>query len=284
MTGLRGEGLGPIRLVVSDVDGTLVRNDKSLSPAVLQAVGRLREAGIRLAIVSSRASIGLDVLIGPLALDTPRGGFNGAVILDPAHHVLHELVIPEATCRDVVARLEASGLAVWVFADGRWLLKDRELPYIEHERRSLNADYEAVDDFSPFLDRVHKVMGSSTDFAAVSRAEADLKRVAGDAAAVHRSQLFHVDITHAHANKGEAALFIARSLGIDPGEMAGIGDMGNDVPLLDAAGLAIAMGNAPPEVRSHAHHVVASNEEDGWAEAMDRLILPRAPAFPGGNA
>lgn len=270
-------GQAPIRLVVTDVDGTLVRPDKSLSPAVLTQVQALRDHGVRLAVVSSRATVGLDVLIGPLALDTPRAGFNGAVVLDPANRILHERVIAEAVCRDVVSRLEAGGLDIWMFADGRWLLKNEQLPYIEHERRSLSADYEAVTSFEPFFARTHKLMGCSTDFAAVALAETSLAEAAGAEASVHRSQLFHVDITHRDANKGAAALLIARSLGIDPAEMACIGDMANDIPMLDVAGLPIAMGNAPDSVRQHAQATVASNEADGWAEAVEHLILPRAP-------
>ena len=262
-----------VRLLVSDVDGTLVRNDKSLSPATIAAAGRLREAGIALAVVSSRAPVGLKVLIGPLALQTPRAGFNGAVVLDVAGQGLQELVIPQAVCRDVVDRLETAGLDVWLFADGHWLLRNEDQPYIGHERRSLGVGYQRVDDFTPWLGRTHKVMGTSTDFGQVARSEADLAQGFGDEAAIHRSQLYHVDITNRHANKGAAALFIAQSLGIEPAQMACIGDMRNDVPMLDVAGLAIAMGNAPDDVRSHAHEVVATNDDDGWAEAVDRLIL-----------
>jgi Cof subfamily protein (haloacid dehalogenase superfamily) len=268
---------GKIRLLVTDVDGTLVGNDKTLAPSTLAAVRRLRNANIRLAIVSSRAPVGLDILIEPLGLDTPRAGFNGGVVLGTDDRVLEELVIPHALCRDIVRKLEAASLDIWLFADNRWLLRNEHLPYIEHERRSLGIDYERVDDFTPFLDRTHKLMACSADIDAVATAEAELARDHGDQAAIHRSQPFHVDITNGRANKGEAALFIAHFLGIDAAEMACIGDMNNDIPMLDAAGLAIAMGNAPPDVRSHAHAVVATNEADGWAEAVDRLILPRAP-------
>lgn len=267
---------GRIRLLVSDVDGTLVRSDKSLSPATLAAARALRDHGVRLAVVSSRATIGLDVLIGPLALDTPRGGFNGGVILAPDGHVLEEHAIPEAACREAVRRLEAAGLDVWVFADGRWLLKNEALVFIEHERRSLNADYEVAADFAPYLARTHKLMGSSADFDLVSRLEGELAQSLGPGVAVHRSQLFHIDITAAQANKGAAALSIARLLGIDRGELACIGDMSNDIPMLQAAALPIAMGNAPDTVRAHAQAVVAAADDDGWAEAVERLILPRA--------
>ena len=268
---------GTISLLVSDVDGTLVRNDKSLSPSVLAAVGRLRDAGIRLAVVSSRAPVGLDVLVGPLGLDTPRAGFNGGVILGTDDCVLEEFVIPHALCRDIVRRLEAALLDIWLFADGRWLLRNERLSFIEHERRSLGIDYEVVQDFEPFLDRTHKLMGCSADLAAVAAMETALALACGEQAAIHRSQPFHVDVTNRRANKGEAALSIARILGIEAAEMACIGDMNNDIPMLDVAGFAIAMANAPDDVRRHADAVVATNELDGWAEAVDRFILPRAP-------
>ncbi len=269
-----------VRLLVSDVDGTIVRQDKSLSPATLAAAARLRHAGVRLAVVSSRATIGLDVLVGPLALDTPRAGFNGAVILSPDDRVLEELVIPHATCRAIVGELEAAGLDVWLFADGRWLLKSERLPFVAHERASLGIEPERVDDFAPYLGRTHKLMGAGADFDAVARMETTLATTFGDQAAIHRSQPFHVDVTHRRANKGEAALFIAQSLGIEPAAMACIGDMSNDIPMLDIAGLAIAMGNAPAHVRAHADEIVATNEQDGWADAVDRLILQRAALAP----
>ena len=262
-----------IRLLVSDVDGTLVRNDKTLSPCVLAAVGRLRDAGIRLAVASSRATVGLNVLTGPLALDTPRAGFNGAVVIDTDDRVLQELVIPHAVCQEIAARLQASGLDIWVFADNRWLLTNPHQSYIDHERRALGVDYELVDDLEPWLARTHKMMATSRDFDAIAAAEVSLSADFSHEAAIHRSQLYHLDITNRHANKGAAALFIAQSLGIEPTHMACIGDMSNDIPMLNAAGLAIAMGNAPEAVRAHAHHVVPSNEQDGWAFAVDQLIL-----------
>ena len=266
----------PIRLLVTDVDGTLVRDDKSLSPAVHEAACRLRDAGIRLAVVSSRATVGLDGLAEALALDTPRAGFNGAVVLEPDGRVLQELFIPTEICHSVVETFERDGLDPWLFADGRWLLGNPAQPYIEHECRSLGVGFETVRDFKPFLARTHKLMGVSGDFERVARTEAALAAQHHGTAAIHRSQLFHVDVTNGQANKGAAALLIARSLGVDAAEMACIGDMSNDIPMLQVAGLAIAMANAPDAVRRHAHQIVRSNEEDGWAEAVDRLILQPA--------
>jgi hydroxymethylpyrimidine pyrophosphatase-like HAD family hydrolase len=115
-------------------------------------------------------------------------------------------------------------------------------------------------------------MGSSADVPRVAAADAALRAALGDQTAVLRSQDYYIDITHPLANKGEAALAIAALLGIAPAEMACIGDMPNDLPMFAVAGLAIAMGNAPPLVKARARMIVAGNDEDGWAQAVARLL------------
>jgi hypothetical protein len=261
-----------IQLLVSDVDGTIVRHDRTLAPSTIAAAVRLREAGIRLALISSRPPGGLAVLRGPLALDTPCAGFNGALVQDEAGQTIAEHTIPENACREAVARLEADGLDVWVFAGGEWLLRNERAAYIASEQRSIAMGWRVVQDFTPHLGRVHKVMGSSSDFARCARAAADLSGALRGDAAVLRSQDYYVDVTHPRANKGEAALVIAQRLGIAPADMAAIGDMPNDLPMFAASGLAIAMGNARNEVRARARITVADNDHDGWAEAVARIL------------
>jgi Cof subfamily protein (haloacid dehalogenase superfamily) len=260
------------RLLVTDVDGTLVRHDRTLAPSTIAAAKRLRQAEVALALVSSRPPGGLDVLRGPLGIDTPCAGFNGALVQDATGRVLVERTIPEAACREAVTRLEAAGLDVWVFAGGEWLLKNEAAPYVPREQLSISMGWRVVADFEPELGAVHKVMGSSRDFARVAAAEAELRAALGDQAAVLRSQDYYVDITHPQANKGEAALAIAALLGVAPAAMACIGDMPNDLPMFAVAGAAIAMGNAPEAVKARARMIVADNDSDGWAEAVGRLL------------
>jgi Cof subfamily protein (haloacid dehalogenase superfamily) len=264
----------PIRLVVTDVDGTLVKHDRTLAPSTIAAAAKLRAAGVKLAVVSSRPVGGLEVLRGPLALDTPRAGFNGGEIVGADDSVLEEHTIPEDACRAAVAALEAAGTDVWVFVGGAWLLKNPDAHYIPREQLSISMDWRVVDDFAPHLARVHKVMGTSTDFDLMGRMEAELRGRIGHVAMVARSQSYYLDVTHTQANKGTAALALARLLGVAPEEMACIGDMPNDLPMLDIAGFAIAMGNATDEVKSRAHAVTEDNDSDGWASAIARYILP----------
>jgi Cof subfamily protein (haloacid dehalogenase superfamily) len=260
------------QLLVTDVDGTLVRHDRTLAPSTIAAAQRLRQAGIRLALVSSRPPGGLDVLRGPLGIDTPCAGFNGALVQDARGSLVVERTIAPAACREAVLRLEAAGLDVWVFAGGEWLLKNEAATYIPREQLSISMGWRVVDDFSPYLGAVHKVMGSNGDVARVGAAAETLSTAIGAEASVLRSQEYYIDITHPQANKGEAALAIAGLLRVDPTAMACIGDMPNDLPMFAVAGLAIAMGNAPEPVKARARMIVADNDSDGWAEAVDRLL------------
>ncbi len=262
-----------IRLVVSDVDGTLLRHDKSVAPSTVAAVGRLRAAGVKLALVSSRPPQGLDSLRGPLGLDTPRAGFNGGAIEDASGKLVEEHTIAEAACREAVSVCEAAGADVWVFAAGAWFLTNPDTQYVPREHRATGMAWQRVADFSGHLAGVHKIMASSDDPVLTAHLEHTLQARIGTQASVLRSQSYYVDVTHPAANKGNAALSLARLLGVPPAETACLGDAPNDVPMFRVAGFSVAMGNASDEVKAQAKAVTADNESDGWAQAIDRFIL-----------
>ncbi len=99
-------------------------------------------------------------------------------------------------------------------------------------------------------------------------------------ASVVRSQPYYLDVTHPLANKGDALSSLATLLKVPLAEVVAIGDGHNDVAMFERSGLSIAMGNASPEVQRAADFVTASNDEDGFAQAIERLVLgaSRAPA------
>lgn len=265
-----------IRLLVSDVDGTLVTDDKRLTPATIAAAERLGAVGVALALVSSRPPHGVSLVADRLRLTTPRAGFNGGLIVAADGTVLRELVLPERAAREAVDELTAHGIDPWLFTADEWVIRNPEGPYVDREHRTVQLPPHVVEDFSPYLGRVAKIMAASENFSLLARMEDALRERLGGAAAAHRSQRYYLDITHPDAHKGEAARALADVMGVDLAETACIGDMANDVPMLDVAGLTIAMGNAPPEVQARAHEVTASNAEDGFAAAVERFILPRA--------
>ncbi|MBB3173590.1 hypothetical protein FHR90_001413 [Endobacter medicaginis] len=268
----------PIRLLVSDIDGTLVTRDKRLTEGVLAAARALREAGIRLALVSARPAHGMDMLLEPLGIDTPRAGLNGGEILSPDGSLLESVFIEPEAAQAALDMLETHGIDAWIFGEGRWYIRNPQGGYVEHEQHAIRMTPTVVRDFTPFTTIAGKIMGSTTDYPKLERVAIEMDAALGDVLNAHRSQPYYLDITHPRANKGEAALTLARLLGVEPEEMACIGDMPNDIAMLKVAGLAIAMGNAEEAVQAHAHVVTRTNEEDGWAYAVREFVLPRAPA------
>ncbi|SFL02174.1 Cof-type HAD-IIB family hydrolase [Methylorubrum salsuginis] len=262
-----------IALVVSDVDGTLVATDKSLSPATVAAVRRLDAAGIGFTLASSRPPVGLEALVAALDLRLPLGAFNGSTVCGPDLAILSEVLIPEAAARETVARFAAEGIDAWVFARGAWHLRDPSAPYADLERRTLQAEPTVVADLAPLIADAAKIVGVSRDHARLAEIEAALAADLGDRAAVHRSQAYYLDVTPPGTDKGGFVRDLGRRLGIPAERIATLGDAGNDVAMFRASGLSIAMGNADAAVRAAARHVTADNDSDGFARAIERFVL-----------
>lgn len=265
------------RLLVADIDGTLVTNDKRLTEGAIAAAHKLRDAGIALALTSARPPHGLEAFAKPLGLTTPRGAFNGGMLIGADGAVLEQMLLAESAVREAIARLQARNIDVWLFTATEWVLTNPDAHYVPLEHRTVKLEPTIVTDFTPYLHRVGKLMGSSEDFAALAAAEHELQHELHGQVAAHLSQKYYLDITHPDANKGNAVRAIARHLEIDIAETACIGDMTNDVPMFSVAAYAIAMGNAPDPVKALATATTRSNEEDGFAYAVETLLLPRAP-------
>jgi Cof subfamily protein (haloacid dehalogenase superfamily) len=261
-----------IRLVVSDVDGTLVTSDKRLTPASVAAIEALRKRGIQFTITSSRPSFGLRALIAPLQLELPIGPFNGSALINPDMSVVEQHVIPEAAARQSLALLARNGIDAWIFTCNEWIIHRDDGRYVAHERKTIQTDPRLVTDDAPYLDKACKIVGVSKDFALLARCEAELQTELGAKAHAVRSQNYYLDVTPPGVNKGTFVATMGTRLGIPLSQIATIGDMQNDVPMFQTSGLSFAMGNASDAVKTHATHVTATNETDGFAKAMEQLL------------
>ena len=264
-----------IRLVVSDVDGTLVTKNKELTPAALAAVCRIREAGIKFTVTSSRPAQGLKVVAEPLAITEPIPSFNGGLIVGPdLKTVLREKLLEQIVAERLIEALAAARVGAWVYTDEHWYVLDAKGPYVEHEEHAVKVSPVVVRDFNEVkLDRVAKIVGVSEDFDGLASAEKAIQFAFQGAVSATRSQKYYLDITHPTANKGEGILMLSELLDIPTSQIATIGDMENDVFMFEKSGLSIAMGNATPVVQSHAKFVTTTNEEEGFANAMNKYVL-----------
>lgn len=262
-----------ISLLLADVDGTLVTHDKILTERARNAVHRLRGAGIRFAITSGRPPKGMAMLIEPLALDTPIAGFNGGLFVHPDLSIIEERVLAPDAARQAVEVILKHGLDVWVYSGNDWLVHDASAPHVDREAWTVKFQPKVVKDFESALQNAVKIVGVSDDLARVERCEADAQAALGNRATAARSQPYYLDVTHPDANKGFVAGYLSRSLGIPEEEIATIGDQPNDVLMFKRSGFSIAMGNASEEVKRQANAVTDSYDDEGFAKAVERLLL-----------
>jgi Cof subfamily protein (haloacid dehalogenase superfamily) len=263
-----------IRMLLADVDGTLVTQDKVLTDRAIAAVGKLKQAGILFAITSGRPPRGMAMLIEPLGLSTPIAAFNGGVFVRPDMSVIEQRVLPDSVTPAVIDLLGAHGVDVWVYRGADWFVRDPQGPHVARETWTVKFDPTPVDGFAAVSGGVAKVVGVSDDYNAVQRAVDATRERFGDHVSAARSQPHYGDITHPDANKGAVARYLSRVYEIPAAEIATIGDQPNDVLMFAHSGLSIAMGNASPEVQRAARRVTTSNEDEGFANAVERYVLP----------
>jgi Cof subfamily protein (haloacid dehalogenase superfamily) len=263
-----------IRLLLADVDGTLVTPDKILTDRAVKAVHRLSEAGILFAITSGRPPQGMSMLIEPLGITTPIAAFNGGVLVNQDMSVIEQRVVPEELVLPVADLVRSFGLDVWVYRGADWYVPDPEGAHVARESATVRFTPKVMTSLDGLTGDVAKLVGVSDDLDAVVRATSAAHDRFGDHVSAARSQPYYLDVTHPDANKGAVARYLSAKYAIPPEAIATIGDMPNDVLMFAHSGLSIAMGNASPEVQRAARRVTASNTEEGFAAAVERFILP----------
>jgi Cof subfamily protein (haloacid dehalogenase superfamily) len=262
-----------ISLLLSDIDGTLVTKTKELTKRTCQAVYKLNAAGIRFAITSARAPRGMKRFIEPLKITTPIACFNGGMIVNPDLSVLERTVLPDSVARGVIEVIKGYKVDVWIYRDNEWYISSRDSHHVDREEKLLETVPVVTEDFSQVLDNIAKIVAVSDDYDCLAQCEANLQKTFAQSCSALRSRPYYLDVTSSLANKGEVVKAFARHLSIDQKEIATIGDMPTDALMFKQSGLSIAMGNASLEVQKQADYVTDSNENEGFAKAVEQYLL-----------
>jgi Cof subfamily protein (haloacid dehalogenase superfamily) len=262
-----------IRLVLADVDGSLVTPEKALTDRACAAVGRLREAGIAFAITSGRPPRGMSMLVEPLALTTPIAAFNGGMFVNPDLSSIEEQTLPTHIVGPLIDTIGRHDLDVWVYRGTDWFVRNANAPHVDREQWTVRFPPTVVSSFEAHHDRIVKIVGVGDDLPAVARCEEDVRKQFGDHVSAARSQPYYLDVTHPNANKGAVVRHLSALLEVPSDRIATIGDMPNDVLMFAVSGLSIAMGNASSDVQRAARRVTTSNDDEGFANAIDRYVL-----------
>jgi Cof subfamily protein (haloacid dehalogenase superfamily) len=263
-----------IALVISDVDGTLVTRDKALTPRAIAAVERLHANGVGFSICSSRPPFGMRMLIEPLRLSLPFGGYNAGAIVEPDLTVVEQKLIPADAAREAVAIFHAHRIDCWVFVGNQWLIANPQGSHVEHETHTVQTPPTVVPAFTePHFRAVGKIVGPSDDHDKVARVTELMQQALAGRASAGRSQAYYCDVIPHGIDKGRLVEVLAQRVGVPQSEILVLGDMENDLEMFRKAGFAVAMGNATEAVKRAAQATTLSNEEDGFAAAIERYVF-----------
>jgi Cof subfamily protein (haloacid dehalogenase superfamily) len=267
-------GTPAVKLVIADVDGTLVTNDKELTPRAIAAVQQLQEANIRFAITTGRPPRGAKMIVDALHLTEPIAAFNGGVVVNPDLSVLASHLLSSDVTPDILRLVEKHNLGTWLYSETEWYVRDANGPHVAREQWTVKFPPVVVPSYDAHFDRVAKIVGVGDDLEAVARCEHDMQRWGGGRISAERSQPYYLDVTNPMANKGQVVLMLSQLLSIPPEQIATIGDQPSDTLMFARSGVSIAMGQSSPEVQKVATYVTTSNQDDGFANAMERFVLP----------
>ena len=275
----RPEPIRPdIRLVIADIDGTLVTKEKLLTPHSIRAVEMLQKAGIIFGVTTGRPPRGVKMLVDPLPHLRFIAGFNGGVIVSRDFSPFAENLLAVHIAKQIAKILLEHNMDVWLYTEKDWFIRDPQAYRVAREQTTVQFPPTVITTFEGTIEHVAKIVGVSQQHDVVARCEKYVQETFGAQVSAARSQPFYLDITHPKANKGEVVHLASSFFGVSPRQIATIGDMANDISMFKNSGVSIAMGNASREVQEAATFVTDSNQAEGFAKAVTEFILPREGA------
>lgn len=260
-------------IVFSDVDGTLLTDEKTVRPATKNAVQALKKRGIPFVIVSARNLAGIQTVMRDLGVSCPAVAYSGAILYDENGNELENRGFSKDLAQRIVDFVEEKGFdLIWgVYSHEQWLARDVDHPLVKHEEKitGARARQGCVEDVKS--DDVSKILLTcdESQTAAVDR----VVREAFPECSVARSSPFLVEIMARNVDKADAVEAMCAHLGYDLKDAVAFGDNYNDEQMLRRVGRGYLMGNAPEELAARMELHTDDNAHDGVANALARLGL-----------
>lgn len=262
------------RLIVADLDGTLMGDDITISPAVIAAVRAAMECGLYFTIATGRTFGGTRAFADQLGVNAPLILYQGAEIRHAeTGEVLHQVTVPLPWAHEFIATVSEQGLHLNVYLDDR-AYAAQETPESQFYASLQGGRVYAVGDLLRFVDRPPMKMLIIGEPARLDQLAPALRAQFAGRLQIVRSYARFLEAIPAGVSKGHGLAWLARYLGIRQEETVAIGDNDNDVEMVQWAGLGIAMGNASAAVKQAADLIAPPVAHDGVAWAIETHILP----------
>ena len=271
-----------IRLIATDLDGTLLNENSSLTDRTLRALKRAMDAGIRISLSSGRMTEAMTSFAGAIGVNAPMILFNGALIYDPVTgETLYSRAIPLELARRVAQAIEEMGIYLQVYPGRGYFCCRRTAETEAYERSIRVCCTETGRLLSGWLQSDVVKMLAIAPPERIDRAQRELIRRFPNGVTFMKSRDNFLEIVAEGINKGAALRALAEHLAIPMEDVMAFGDGQNDAAMLEAAGTGVAMANAVDECRAVAQMMAPDNREDGVAQVIERMLDGAMPMQGG---
>lgn len=264
-----------IRLIALDIDGTLTNDQKKITPVTLESLMSAQREGVRLVLASARPAPGLFAVCDELHMREYGGilmSYNGGRIVDAVTNTtLYQQGIDTEIMRNILRFLEKLPVTPILDDGDRFYVTDKNGYKVEYECRNNQMTCEEIPNLADFISFSPSKLLIAVKPEEIYAIQEQIAAFLPDDLTVVRTAAFYLEIIPRSINKGQGLLDICRVLGINPENTIAFGDSENDISMIKASGIGVAMANGEEAVREAADYVTGNNNEDGIAEALQRL-------------
>lgn len=259
-----------IKIVFSDVDGTLLNSEHRITPRTLGAVKKLGEKGIPFVVVSARSPSGIYTVTRECGLSCPIAAYSGALILSEKGEVLYHNGMKKSEAQSVLDYIAEKGfdLTPCIYSYDEWIVPDKSNPRVIREESIVKASAREgrVSDFAE--DEVSKLL-CICDLAQTPEIERGLRENFPELSIV-KSCANQIEVIRKGVSKAGVVKELCAKYGIPLSEAAAFGDSYNDAEMLETAGKGVLMGNAPSDLKERIPCHTADNDSDGIAVYLEK--------------
>lgn len=259
-----------IKLIATDIDGTLLKKDYTCPDGLQECLKKLESQEVKVVLVTGRMHQAAIKIYNLLKLNNPLVSYQGGQINDAEGNILYQKVLDKKCITEAIKWARENKIHLQLYTNDK-LYAENDNAYIQRYAKEQNVQYEIVnfDDLNP--EYASKLL--AVDFNNPERVSkwVEILKEKFPECFIVKSTPFFCEISHINANKCDAVKFLQSYYGLKDEEVLTIGDQNNDIALLQAGGVRVAMGNATPELKEIATYITDNVENGGWIKAVEKF-------------
>ena len=262
-----------IKMIATDIDGTILKWGLDFTPKMKKCIEKLKNAGVKIVLVTGRMHCATLPVARELGLDTPIISYQGGLIKDFDNNTLYQRNLDSSYAKEIIRWARENNIHINLYLDDK-LYVEQDNDIVKSYTDGKFIDYTVCDFDTLEIENVNKIL--AIDLQNIERVTSwvdELKAKYPDLYIV-KSTPYFCEIGSGDAKKSLGVQYLCNMWGIKKDEVLTIGDQNNDIDLVQSGGIGVAMGNGTPELKKCADFITDTVENDGFVKAVEKFVIP----------